>query len=150
MSVREAFENARPYEPVDIEITEDGVARAFTDRFGSTMRFDHEVGRWYEWAGDHWKPDSTNCAFSYCRDLAREASQGTGIKTMRPARKASFAGGVERLARADRVHAVTQAAWDADPWLLGCPGRHDRSSGRSPARAGPRRRHHPPCGRCSC
>jgi putative DNA primase/helicase len=122
VTVRAAFEKARPFEPVDIEITEDGVARAFTDRFGSIMRFDHESGRWYEWAGDHWKPDNTNRVLSHCRDLAREASQGTGLRTKKAARKASFASGVERLARADRVHAVTQAAWDADPWLLGCPG----------------------------
>ncbi|MCH2077774.1 MAG: phage/plasmid primase, P4 family [Rhodobacteraceae bacterium] len=37
-------------------------------------------------------------------------------------RKASFASGVEKLARADREHAVTQSVWDRSMWHLGCPG----------------------------
>jgi putative DNA primase/helicase len=122
MSAFEAFRSAQAMEPVDIEITEDGVARAFTERHGSTMRFDHDAGLWLEWDGDHWKRDTTHCAFTYCRRLAREASEGASMRRMAAARKAAFAGGVERLARADPIHAVTQQAWDADPWLLGCPG----------------------------
>jgi putative DNA primase/helicase len=122
MNVRNAFDGAQSVDAVDIEITEDGVARAFTERHGATMLFDHEAGRWYEWNGDHWKPDNTHRAYSYCRQLAREASAGASKSKMAAARKASFAGGVERMARADPVHAVTQDAWDADAWLLACRG----------------------------
>ena len=43
-------------------------------------------------------------------------------KTEITARKAAFAGAVERFARADPAFAVTAEIWDRDPWLLGTPG----------------------------
>lgn len=105
-----------------VEISEDAIARAFSARHGETLRFDHDVGRWFEWDGGRWRQDGTGKAFSYCRELAREASIASSANRLQAARKASFAAGVERFARSDPIHAVTQAAWDADPWLLGCPG----------------------------
>ena len=117
-------EGARPApsevsEPGEIEVTEDGVARAFTDKYGGALRFDHDAGRWYHWQEDRWQADTTARAFEYCRRLARIASEGAKRSLLATARKASFAGGVERLARADPAHAVTQEVWDRDPWLLG-------------------------------
>lgn len=107
---------------IPAEVTEDAVARAFTECHGETLRFDHDAGRWFEWSGDRWRPDGTGKAFSYCRDLAREASIDATASRLQAARKSTFAAGVERFARTDPIHAVTQEAWDADPWLLGCPG----------------------------
>jgi phage/plasmid primase, P4 family, C-terminal domain len=119
-------------DPVEIEVTEDGVARAFTEKYGGTLRFDHDAGRWYHWQEDHWQADTTSRAFEYCRRLARLASEGAKHSLLSTARKASFAGGVERLARADPAHAVTQEAWDRDPWLVACPGETvDLRTGRS-------------------
>jgi putative DNA primase/helicase len=106
----------------DAELTEDGVALAFTARFGGELRFDHDQGRWFRWTGDHWKADTSHLAFSYCRDIARELAKGEDARTRATLGKASFAAGVEKLARADRAHAVTSEAWDGDPYLLGCPG----------------------------
>ncbi|ULB09571.1 phage/plasmid primase, P4 family [Cereibacter azotoformans] len=121
-----------PAIPPEIEVTEDGVARAFTETYGGTLRFDHDAGRWYHWEGDRWQADTTARAFEYCRRLARIASEGAKRSLLATARKASFAGGVERLARADPAHAVTQEIWDRDPWLLGCPGETvDLRTGRS-------------------
>lgn len=104
------------------EVTEDSVAIAFTERHRGKLLFDHDAGKWYEWSGDHWRADTTHVAFSYARGLARAAAAGGKPAVVVAAGKAAFAGGVERLARADRAHAVTQAVWDSDPWLLGCPG----------------------------
>jgi|SRR5690625_1792431 len=104
------------------EITEDGVALAFTARHRDTLRFDHDQGRWVEWTGDHWRPDGTHLAFSFCREIAREMSDGEDERLKATARKAAFAGGVEKMARADRAHAVTSEAWDQNPFILGCPG----------------------------
>lgn len=106
----------------DFEPTEDGVARYFTFVFGDKLRFDHDAGSWYQWTGDRWIADSTRLAFSQCRNVARKISSQLPLKEQGPVRKASFAGGVERMARSDRVHAVTQETWDSDPWLLGVPG----------------------------
>lgn len=106
----------------DIEVTEDGVAREFVRRYGSRVRFDHVAGKWFLWTGDHWKKDDTAQAFQWSRELARQASTGSGGSELKNARKASFAGGVERLARADQAVAITSEAWDSDPMVLGCPG----------------------------
>ena len=104
-----------------VEVTEDSVAREFSEAYALSMRYDHDAGYWFEFRGDHWEKDRTQRAYSYCRELARQASDGKGPRERASAGKASFAGGVERLARADPLHAVTADIWDSDPWLLGCP-----------------------------
>lgn len=108
--------------PSEIEITEDGVALAFTQKHGDFLLFDHDAGRWYEWQGDHWKPETTGRAYNYCRELARDASNRLGPKEREKVRRSTFAAGVERMARNDPTHAAQQADWDHDTWALGCPG----------------------------
>ena len=104
-----------------IDPTEDGVALAFTELHRDGWRFDHDAGRWFGFDGNRWAANGREGAFAFCRDLAREASvfAGNGAKSVL---RASFAAGVERMARSDPAHAVTHEAWDRDPWLLGCPG----------------------------
>jgi putative DNA primase/helicase len=109
-------------EPLDIEVTEDGVALAFTETHGDTLLFDHDAGRWFEWQGDRWQSESTGRAFNYARELARDATNRLAPAAREKIRKSAFAAGVERFARCDPTHAVRQDHWDADPWLLGCPG----------------------------
>ncbi|SCW36733.1 phage/plasmid primase, P4 family, C-terminal domain-containing protein [Sphingobium faniae] len=93
--------------------SEDDIALAFAARHGQTLRFDHNVGAWFEWDGTRWKKDSCHRAFTYARQIGRQRGA---------AGKANFAGGVEKFARADPVHAVTSEIWDSDPLLLGTPG----------------------------
>lgn len=104
------------------ETTEDGIALAFQQRYGDTMRFDHDAGRWFQWQGDFWKINTDGAALAYCRELARDARANLKGSERAAIGKAGFAKGVETLARVDRVHAVTQEAWDAHPFLLACPG----------------------------
>lgn len=104
-----------------VELTEDGVARAFTDKHGETLLFDHDAGHWFEWQSDHWKPEKTGRAFNYCRVMARDASNRLNPERRNKLRSAAFASGVEKMARTDPKHATRQEDWDADPWLLGCP-----------------------------
>lgn len=105
-----------------VELSEDGVACAFTEKHGDFLLFDHDAGHWFEWQGDHWKPEKTGRAFNYCRELSREASDRINSHKRAKLRSASFASGVEKMARTDPTHATRQDEWDADPWLLGCPG----------------------------
>ena len=100
----------------EAEISEDGIALAFTHQHGGTLLFDHHVGRWFRWNGVHWRMDETDLAIDFARQLARELGNGA-----RAIGRAATAAGVERLARADRAHAVTSEVWDADPYLLGTP-----------------------------
>lgn len=108
--------------PAIIEVTEDGVARAFIAWRGAEVRFDHEDGRWYLWQKDHWAPDRVRCAYQWCRLLSRSASEEKAGNELKNTRKAAFAGGVEKLARSDEAVAVTRDFWDGDPMLMGCPG----------------------------
>lgn len=121
-SAEEAGEGPALPDDGEIELTEDGVARAFTARFKGRLRFDHEAGAWYEWTGEHWRRDGTGLAFQFAREVARSLSQDGTERDRTTARKKGFAAGVEAFARVDRNHAVTQEAWDRDPFLLGVPG----------------------------
>jgi putative DNA primase/helicase len=103
-------------------ITQDGIARVFAHRFEDRLRFCHDTGRWYEWTATHWRKDKTDLAFHFCRELAREFTEDSKASELKEVRKISFAGGVEKFARTDRLMAVTSEAWDRDPFLLGTPG----------------------------
>ncbi|KQR80512.1 phage/plasmid primase, P4 family [Sphingomonas sp. Leaf343] len=95
------------------EPSEDEIALAFTALHRDTLRFDHDVGLWFEWDGTRWRSNNSHSAFNYAREIARQHGA---------AGKANFAAGVERFARADRGHAVNAGQWDADLMLLGTPG----------------------------
>jgi putative DNA primase/helicase len=103
-------------------ITQDGIARVFARRFEDKLRYCHDTGAWFEWTATHWKKDKTDLAFNFCRELGREFTENAKTSELKEVRKFSFAGGVERFARSDRLLAVTSETWDADPFLLGTPG----------------------------
>jgi len=98
------------------DVSEDSIALAFTQQHGGDLLFDHHVGKWFRWTGVFWEMDETNLALDFARTLARMLADGD-----RGLGRASTAAGVEKMARADRTHAVTSAAWDQDPLLLGTP-----------------------------
>ena len=106
-----------------VALSEDGVAQAFAHEHADDLRFCHGPNRWYQWDGARWKPEFTSLAYHWCRMMARRAARGTTDAGQRAILgRASFAGGVERFARSDRVFAITPDHWDRDPWLLGTPG----------------------------
>ena len=103
-------------------VTEDEGAILFAERHRGQLRFCHDHGCWFEWDGSIWRRNGTSRAFHYARELARQMAEGQDRKTEATARKAAFAGSVERFARADPAFAVTSEMWDRDPMLLGTPG----------------------------
>jgi putative DNA primase/helicase len=105
-------------EPV---LSEDIVARRFEQRYQGCLLYDHDAGRWLEWDGFRWRPDRTDRAFHYARELARELAQDRNSKIRLAGGKTSFASGVERFARATPSFARTSDEWDRDPYLLGTP-----------------------------
>jgi len=111
--------------PLDgFDLTEDGIALAFTAEHQDLLRFDHTRGAWFQWTGKAWRQDETKLAFSWsrriCRKLAKQA--GTEGKMLAIMAKAATAASVERFAQSDPALAVTSAIWDRDPFLLGTPG----------------------------
>jgi putative DNA primase/helicase len=98
-------------------LTEDNLARAFTDQFGSCLRFSHDVGRWYVWSGSRWREDHTDLAFNWAREVCRRLNH----EGLRQWAKAATATAVERFARSDRTFAMSGGEWNANPWLLATP-----------------------------
>ena len=119
--LRRCWEKAAEDVEQDVLLTEHGVAVAFTKRYRNSLRYDHDAGAWYEWSGTHWRQDRKHAAYSFARELVAEANREAEFKTQAITGKASFAGGVEKMAQRDPAHAVTSEVWDADPWLLGTP-----------------------------
>ena len=102
-------------------VTEDQAGLRFAHRHSGRLRYCHTTGKWFEWTGAIWKVNETALAFHFARELAREIAASEDDKVRYIAGKASFAGGVERLARSDPTFAVTVECWDKDPFLLGAP-----------------------------
>lgn len=112
---------------VPIEPSEDGLARAFAERYADRLRFDHTRGKWYQWDRARWKEENTQLAFHWARELCREVNKKADDRALPKVRTASA---VETFCRADRRLAVTHEIWDRDPWLLCTPaGTVDLRSG---------------------
>ena len=116
----------------DSSLTEDGVALLFEAQHAGKLLFDHDIGAWFVWTGKRWQKETTQLAFEWARQVAREAamlSEKDGKRTT--AAKSGFVGGVERFCRSTRSFATTSAGWDKDPFLIGTPdGTVDLRNGR--------------------
>jgi putative DNA primase/helicase len=104
-----------------VDLTEDGIATAFAERYRDRLRYDHDRGRWLDWSGAHWREDTTALAFARARNLGRELGADQKPGTRQRLGKAATAAAVIRLAESDRMFARTSSDWDSDPWLLGTP-----------------------------
>ena len=103
--------------------TEDGIASAFTRRYGQDWRYCAQWNKWLVWTGQRWNDDQVLFVSHLTRGICRAAS----MKADSPRLKAKLASAstiaaVERIARAEPKHAATVAEWDADIWLLNTPG----------------------------
>lgn len=103
-------------------LTQDSVALRFAREAADRMLFDHHRGRWYFWEKTRWGQDEVKRGFQYARLLTRLESGSSDAEEIKAARRATFAGGVERFAQSDPTFAVTSEIWDKDPFLLGTPG----------------------------
>ncbi len=102
-------------------VTEGTVADAFVRDHGAGLRYCHGHQAWFLWDGTRWHRDDVKRAFQYAHNLAQRLAQGQEAKVAVACGRASFAGGVERIAQAKPALAVNADHWDADPWLLGTP-----------------------------
>jgi len=105
------------------EFSDDALALRFTAQHGDDLRFTAAWGHWSYWDGLRWKRDATRMVF----DLARKICRGAAAISDSPrisARvcAASTVYAVERLASADRRHAIEVEQWDSDPMALNTRG----------------------------
>ncbi len=111
-----------PFEVIaPAEITEDGVALVFERRHAGSLLFDHDIGAWFVWQGQCWRRETTQLAFEWARQAARDVSVGSKDGKRATASKSGFAGGVERFARSTRTFATIANEWDRSQMLLGTP-----------------------------
>lgn len=101
--------------------TQDDIATAFEQKADGRLRFCHDHGTWLYWTGNYWQRDGTMRAFNFARTVSREQSAGSDDDEKKAIRRATFASGVERFARAAPKMACSAKDWDSDIWLLGTP-----------------------------
>ena len=99
--------------------TEESIAREWVHIHNNSWRYDHGVGRWFQWNGVRWLRDEQRLAFHLIGEHLRIAAGVLGKKGLAP--KANIARGVEAFALANPRVAVSHDVWDADPLLLGTP-----------------------------
>ena len=120
--LRRIYEKAEKSIRIDgFDLTEDGIAQAFTKRHADRLRYCHDAGAWFQWTGQRWRQDRTKLAYSWARQTCRELAANTPDNKRVTLAKAATAGAVERFAQADPALTATASVWDADPFLLGTP-----------------------------
>ena len=104
-----------------LRCSEEDLALRFSKQHRDDLRFTDLWGQWSIWDGTRWKRDDTLQTFDMVRALCRQAAVGADKWKAPRIVRASTVAAVERLAKADRRHAMTVDRWDADPWLLNTP-----------------------------
>lgn len=114
----------------DYNLTDAGNAELFTALYGDTLRYDHQRGRWLEWRGHYWKPETdgevTRLALKAVRKRYQNAVNIEDLKQREVvsswAIKSEARGRIEALlgiGRDLKPIADSGERWDLDPWLLG-------------------------------
>ena len=98
--------------------TEESLAREWIAIHGRNWRYDHTAGKWYAWEGPRWQRDDCRLAHYVISEHLRAAGAATKYPSIANAKTVR---GVESLASANPLVALTNDRWNADPWLLGTP-----------------------------
>ena len=112
--------------------TDAGNAECFAARHGSQLRYDHQLGRWLEWASPIWRPDAVDSVFRLAKEAMRARFHDAGTlehpdDVKRAAKWALQSENRPRLeallrqAQAEPPFADAGRTWDTDPYLLACP-----------------------------
>lgn len=104
------------------QLTEDGAALLFRAAYNGKLLFCHDRKSWMRCEDGIWKPDRTDLAMHYARELARGLTTTENPTTKQRLGKTAFAAGVERFSRADPAFARTADHWDRNALIMGVPG----------------------------
>jgi hypothetical protein len=108
--------------PLPAEFSDDALALQFSALHRDDWRYTALWGRWSQWDGAHWATENTLRAFELARRICRRNSaRVTADGLARKVAASPTIAGVERLARADRRHAMNLDQWDAGDWNWGQP-----------------------------
>ena len=100
--------------------SDDALALRFAERHAGELRYVATWSRWMHWNGARWQPDDTLATFDRVRVICREAAAecDDDEKIGKELASAKTVSAVERMAKADRRHAITIEQWDSDDFLL--------------------------------
>jgi putative DNA primase/helicase len=95
----------------------------FTALHCDDWRYTALWGKWLQWLATYWSSEDTLRTFELARRICRRNSAQVfkDDKLARAVARASTVAGVERLARADRRHAMSFAQWDVNDWDFNQP-----------------------------
>ena len=107
--------------PKAAEFSDHALAQWFTRTYAPMLRHVAAWGKWMVWAETRWKIEETLLAFNLARVICSRAI--TLVPPHLPKLAAAVASAktiaaVERIAKADRQHAMTTQQWDVDIWAL--------------------------------
>jgi putative DNA primase/helicase len=103
--------------------TEDGLAAAFTRRYGEDWRYCAQWGKWLVWVEVRWNHDQVLFVSHLARGICRAASLRAGSPRLKGKLASSATiSAVEKIARCDPKHASRAEEWDADVLALNTPG----------------------------
>lgn len=105
----------------EVDLSEDHLALLVTEHFGRSLLFCAETSKWYRFDGHQFAPDATHEIFDLVRGVVRDATEAAPRRVRSRVRSAATIAGITRLLSTDRMHAVTVADLDPDPWLLNTP-----------------------------
>lgn len=103
-------------------LTEIALADGFVDRFGDSLRYVEDMGRWYHWQQHTWKECGLlpfTLAQRMCREVSKISARRKDAEKIGSARTRAA---VVSLARERDGIRTTAPSWDSNPWLLGTPG----------------------------
>jgi putative DNA primase/helicase len=104
--------------------SDEALALAFAEQHSDALRYVAQWSQWMSWTTTHWQADTTLHAFDLARQVAREfAATCTKKGTATQLTSAKTVAAVERLAKADRRLAATDAQWDGLPADLNTPAK---------------------------
>ena len=121
------------YEP-DTDVSqaldnEDGIALMFTERTKDTLRYVNMWGQWFRWEQGIWKTDNTLAVYDCIRTMCRDTFS-SDERARKRLMNAKTIASIEKLMRADRIHASHTDQWDKNDWVLNTPeGIVDLTSG---------------------
>ena len=98
----------------------------FSELHADDLRHVSLWGKWLIWSSTRWQREDTLMAFDLARAVCRSASARLPPKATKIAAaiaSAKTVAAVERLAKADRRHALTADQWDTDDWLFNPPAK---------------------------
>jgi putative DNA primase/helicase len=110
----------------EVQCRHEWLALRFSAEHHADWRYVALGGKWQQWTGTRWRSEDTLRAFELARRICRSASADCDKPQLaREIARAGAVAGVERLARADRRHAMRFDQYDAEDWDFNQPPRKE-------------------------